>query len=307
MNAPLISIVMPVYNALPYLEQAIQSIYAQTITDWELVAVDDCSTDGSHEFLKSIDDPRVRVLRNQENMGHSFTCNVGISSATGRYIARMDADDMMLPTRLEKQLSMLQGNPHLDVVGCGLFRMRNNGIVVAVHRPPPKHHEIARLFSGAMSFVYGPSFQLTNGAMFGCTMWFQRWKYDATVPYAQDFDLICRSRGVSMFGNIPEPLYIYRVGSGGTSSWSNQMKAVFYKAKSIAKHAFLQDMTEATLGVATLFTRPAAYALVKLLVHGPAGTNRLIGNNVTSQDLKTLKEGLEQIAGIDIPLNDGAS
>lgn len=303
MSVHLISIVMPVYNAMPYLEQAIQSIYAQTIEDWELIAVDDCSTDGSREYLERIDDSRVRVFRNEKNMGHSYTCNRAISLATGKYVGKMDADDMMLPNRLEKQLDMLESNRDLDVVGCGLFRFCNDGRVVAVNRPPPDHTRIARMYTGMMSFIHGPNFKITHGAMVGRTGWFQKWKYDKNIPYAQDFDLICRSRATSTFGNVSEPLYIYRVGSGQTSSWTNQTKAVYYKFKSIMKHALrLGMMTDSVLGATTILTRPLAYAGIKMLVHSGRGISNSIADSVAMEDKRALQVGLAQIGKAKVPM-----
>jgi glycosyltransferase involved in cell wall biosynthesis len=303
MSVPFVSIVMPVYNALPYLEQAIQSIYTQTVTDWELIAVDDCSTDGSREYMEKIDDPRFKLFRNGKNMKHSYTCNRGTSLATGKYIAKMDADDMMMPYRLEKQLSMLESNHDIDVVGCGLFRILDNGHIIAVRRPPSEHRKIAHMFTGIRAFANGPNFSITNGALVGRTPWFQQWKYDVAIPYAQDFDLICRSRSHSTFGNVSDPLYIYRIGSGETSSWTNQTKAVYYKTRTIIRHALRPGMlSEAGLGLAALMTRPLAYAGIKIFVHTGIGSNKLFGANVAPEDAKDLREGLEQISRAVVPL-----
>jgi glycosyltransferase involved in cell wall biosynthesis len=298
---------MPVYNALPYLGQAVQSVFAQTISDWELIVVDDASTDGSREYLERIADPRVRLFCNTRNMRHSYTCNYGTSMARGTYVAKMDADDMMLPSRIAEQLAMLEGNPDLDVVGCGVFRMRNDGSIVVVRRPPSGHGSIARFFTGPMSLVHGPNFQITDGAIVGRTQWFCQWRYDTGIPYAQDFDLMCRSRHSSRFGNVSEPLYIYRVGSGETSSWVNQTKAVYYKAKSIVRHALRRGMiAEAALGLTALVTRPVAYAGVKMLVHAARGNNSLLTARVAPEDEKALRDGLAQIAGVKVPLRIAA-
>lgn len=92
-STPLVSVVMPVYNGGEYLEPAVASIFAQTFSDWELIAVDDASTDGSWEYLERIDDPRVRIARNERNMKLSYTVNRGVDMAQTDSGTQDDRDD----------------------------------------------------------------------------------------------------------------------------------------------------------------------------------------------------------------------
>jgi glycosyltransferase involved in cell wall biosynthesis len=117
---PRISVLMPVYNGGAYLETAIASILAQSFADFELVVVDDGSTDRSCEIVNALAgaDPRLRLLR-KANSGISETLNLGLAEARGEWIARLDADDAMLPRRLERQLAFLEANP--DVVASGSY------------------------------------------------------------------------------------------------------------------------------------------------------------------------------------------
>lgn len=115
----LISIVMPVYNAARFLPACLRSIKAQTHKDWELIAVDDHSTDNSLTILKKFakTDKRVKIFTNPRNLGTSSTANLAISHTKSKFIARMDADDVMYPSRLEQQLKTLQTHPSVVVLG----------------------------------------------------------------------------------------------------------------------------------------------------------------------------------------------
>ena len=116
MSLPSVSIVMPVYNAEPYVGEAIRSMLGQSHTDFECIVIDDGSTDGSDAVIRGFTDPRIRYLRNEGNKGLVFTLNRGLQEARGRYIARMDGDDISLPERLARQVAYLDEHPRVDVV-----------------------------------------------------------------------------------------------------------------------------------------------------------------------------------------------
>ena len=117
---PFLTIGLPVYNAAPFLRDCLRSIFAQTWSDWELVVVDDGSTDESLAILESVDDQRVRLVGRGLHRGLGASLNLIADSARGRYVARMDADDMMHPSRLDRQLRILLERSDLDGVGCGI-------------------------------------------------------------------------------------------------------------------------------------------------------------------------------------------
>lgn len=107
-NKTLVSIIMPAYNCERFIAEAIRSVLAQTYTEWELLIVDDCSTDKTAEVVASFHDPRIHYQRNEQNMGAALTRNKAIREAKGRYIAFLDADDTWLPEKLEKQIAFMQ-------------------------------------------------------------------------------------------------------------------------------------------------------------------------------------------------------
>ena len=297
---PLVSIVMPVYNAMPYLEQAVQSIFAQTLSDWELITVDDCSTDSSWEYLQRIDDERVRIVRNDRNMKQAYTQNRGIDMARGKYIARMDADDMSMPQRLEMQIAALEAGVEIDVLGCGTYRIEENLNFVSVRRPVRTHKEITCLTPRNIQFFYGANFEITHGTMVGRSKWFKHWKCDRRVRFAQEFDLLCRAHRYSVLANISEPLYVYR--GGVTESLSRQTLVVYCKAMSLIKNGFYKGHVIKTLvALASLVPRPAFYALKKVLGDRAGLTSRL-GNNCHRGDKQILREGLAEISRVNVPV-----
>lgn len=114
---PEISVVLSVYNDAKYVGVAIESVLAQTFTDFELIIIDDASTDESLSIARDFADERIRIVENEENLGLTKSLNKGISLAQGKYIARMDSDDICLPTRFEKQVAYLDAHPDVGVCG----------------------------------------------------------------------------------------------------------------------------------------------------------------------------------------------
>lgn len=120
---------MSVRNGLPYVEQTVQSIFAQTVFDWEFVIVDNASADGSAEAIERISktEPRVTLLRTDKDLGHSGGLNLGLQHCRGAWIARIDADDIALPNRLERQIEFVRANPDLKVASCLAYYINAQG------------------------------------------------------------------------------------------------------------------------------------------------------------------------------------
>lgn len=112
---PSVTVVMPVYNGLPYLKEAIQSVLNQTFTDFEFLIIDDGSTDASVACIESYRDSRIRFVRNEKNMGQAHTLNHGLELARGEYIARLDQDDVCLPDRLQEQMAYMDARPDVAI------------------------------------------------------------------------------------------------------------------------------------------------------------------------------------------------
>ncbi len=127
MSTPLVSVIMPVYNAAPFVGAAIGSVLGQTLRDFELIAIDDASTDGSREILARIADPKCRVLTNDTNLGAAETKNRGIDQARGEFLAFLDADDLAVPERLARQMEWLRAHPKTGVLGSNIEHIDPTG------------------------------------------------------------------------------------------------------------------------------------------------------------------------------------
>lgn len=113
MSSPVVSVLMPVHNGAAYLRPAVESILAQTFTDFEFIIVDDNSSDETAAIIRSFSDPRIRLLQASERLRICRALNLGLDYATGRFVARMDADDLSRPRRLERQVAYQIGRAHV--------------------------------------------------------------------------------------------------------------------------------------------------------------------------------------------------
>lgn len=143
-NKPLVSVIMTVRNARPFLREAIESILKQTYSHLELIIVDDGSTDGSIEIIRNLasGDKRIKSVFLDKNYGPSYASNVGIKMSKGVYIARMDADDIAYPARIEKQVNFFERNPNVILLGGQCQLINENGQIIGRKKFPLKHKEI---------------------------------------------------------------------------------------------------------------------------------------------------------------------
>ncbi len=206
-KAPKVSVVVPVYNTGPYLASALDSIFAQSFTDFELIAVDDGSTDGSSNVLADLanGEPRMRVL-SQANGGIVSALNNGIAEAKGTYIARMDGDDIAYPGRIAAQVERLDDQS--DVVALGTqFRLVDPDGRALKHSPVPCDHDAleARLLRDQSLSICHPSAMIRRSALE------EIGGYSADYPHAEDVDLWLRLAEVGKLANLEKTLLDYRM------------------------------------------------------------------------------------------------
>jgi glycosyltransferase involved in cell wall biosynthesis len=294
-KVPAVSVVMPVYNAGGFLHQAIQSVFAQTFTDWELIIVDDASTDGSFQYLRRISDQRVHLVRNERNLRHPATVNRGNELARGKWIARMDADDIILPTRLEKQVEALEDHPEVDVVGCGNIMTDVDLKPIVVQRFVTTNREIKR-----MPTLFYP---ITYASLVGKAAWWKRWRLDPEAVEQTSFDLFFRSHRETIFCNISDPLYVYRF-AGNTRSVKKLTVNVCYRARTLLLHGFRMGMPFQTiLGLVLLAPRPPLYMIKAALGSStPILPARGQSTNISEEDLDLFRTGLAEIANTEVPV-----
>lgn len=197
---PLVTIGVPFYNPGAFLLDCIRSILAQTFNDWELLLVDDGSNDGSVEVARAIDDPRVRVMVDGERKGLAYRLNQIVELSRGKFVARMDADDIMHPERIKKQLEILIQNESVDAVTTGACYIDLEGNVCGIKKGGKPNLDEVFLRGGYLhaSLVARKSF-------------LQKIRYDETLRRAEDRDFFVRcSLNGAKIVVLPEPLYYYR-------------------------------------------------------------------------------------------------
>ena len=206
---PAISVVMSVYNGETYLRAAIDSILSQTFSDFEFIIINDGSTDNTRDILESLSDPRVRLF-NQENIGLTKSLNRGLKQSKGRYIARMDADDISCPHRFEKQFDFLEKNNDYAVVGSFIKVINNKSKIIYTIEKPVSYSEIKEHLKHDNCIAHG-------SALFRKKCIFDVGLYDESIRTAQDYDLFVRLSEKYKLANIPEYLYGWRAHDQGIS------------------------------------------------------------------------------------------
>lgn len=201
---PFVTVAMPVYNAGHYLRLAVLSIVRQTYTNWELLIIDDGSTDNSIDSIADIQDKRIRILRDSANKGLAARLNEAVDLAQGQYFARMDQDDVSFPKRFESQVQALQNEDELDLVAVRAITISGNNKLTGLLPYDMTQEEIsARPWRG---------FYLPHPTWMGKVSWFRKYRYAAPGPYfCEDQELLLRSYERSRFLIITEPLFAYRI------------------------------------------------------------------------------------------------
>jgi len=202
---PRVSVVMTVHNGIAFLREAVQSILAQTYQDFEFIIVDDGSTDGTGAYLETLDDPRIKVLR-QPQTGQQVAAHRAILQASAPYIARMDSDDVASPQRLELQVKFLDENSGVGLVGSQITRRGSTGSGLPSHFPTDHDSIVNDLLNNRHSMcnpatVFRRHLYLSIGGY---------WQHNI----AEDWDLFLRLAEVSKLANLDQTLLSYRFHTG---------------------------------------------------------------------------------------------
>jgi glycosyltransferase involved in cell wall biosynthesis len=195
-----VTVGIPIYNAERFLELSIQSVLSQTFRSFELILSDDGSTDNSLHIASSFNDPRIIILSDGKNRGISYRLNEQISLAKGKYFVRMDADDLMFPDRLLKQINILKDNHDIDVVGSYAIVIDDENKIIGLRKSkiPNTIEECFR----SVPFIHP--------TVMGKIEWFKKYRYSPNLKGVEDADLWVRSFSNSHLFLIKEPLLFYR-------------------------------------------------------------------------------------------------
>jgi glycosyltransferase involved in cell wall biosynthesis len=216
---PLVSVLLAVHNDARYLPAAVDSVLQQTVDDLELIVVDDASTDETSRILAATDDRRTVVLRNEEQLGLAASLNRGLDAAQGRYVARLDADDVALPNRLERQLA---GIGAAAVVGSAIRDLDEQGHEGRLHHMPLGARAVRwhALFS---SPFFHPTVLVDREALGDL-------RYDASYLESEDYDLWTRLLATGVEGgNLEDALVLKRVHAGQASLRRRDLQRSFQR------------------------------------------------------------------------------
>lgn len=209
-SEPLVSVVIPAYNAERTIRTTLISVLRQTASDFEVIVVDDGSTDGTSEIAGSLGDPRVRVLH-QRNAGHASARNTGIADAHGKYVAVVDADDVWLPQKLERQLAVFHSQPHVRALHASAVHVDDALRPLFIGRSPDGKNTLLDV----LCFRGLPGFMCTLMAERTCLN--EVGGFDPSLIILQDWDLAIRLAHRGELHSISEPVALYRVHANNQS------------------------------------------------------------------------------------------
>jgi glycosyltransferase involved in cell wall biosynthesis len=200
---PAVTVLLAVYNGERHLAESIDSVFAQTFEDFELLVVDDASTDATSQILAGYSDSRLRVLRNERNLGLTRSLNRGLAESRGRYVARQDADDVSAPERLERQAAFLDANPDVTLLASAYVRIREDGSVSGSRSVPAEALGVRwrLLFLNAFT---------NSSVMFRKDEVERLGGFREKFSYAQDYDLWSRLAFTGTVAALTDTLARYR-------------------------------------------------------------------------------------------------
>lgn len=225
---PQVSVLVPVYKPRPeYLRECIESILSQTFKDFELLLLDDCPADQTAEqLIRGYDDPRIKYVRNQVNLGISASRNKLIDMAQGEYLAVMDHDDISLPDRLAKQVAYMDAHPEVGVISGQVLKIPQN----KPSQNPITNHDI-KLALMTVCVLSHPASMIRKSVLVAHNI-----RYEEEFSPAEDYALWCRLLPHTAFYNLPDVVLKYRWHESNTSKVQNSRMS----KEAIAVRAFVQ-------------------------------------------------------------------
>lgn len=278
-----VSVIIPTYNRSELLKKAIESLENQSHQNFEIIIIDDCSTDDTAEVVRGMDDERIIYLRHDTNKGGSEARNTGIKQATGSFIGFLDSDDQWLPDKLERQLKQFEGQPDVGVVYTGVQ-------VVDEHNQPTR--KIVPAYKGEIlpKLFESNCIDTTSSVLVKREVLDQVQGFDASLPSCQDWDLYIRLAQVTKFDFVKESLVLFyhhsgeRITTNKKSVLTGHM-SIFEKYKELAKKQSKSTFHRFTLTIWKVIFRTA-------IISGNKETVRL-SRNVLAEGFKKNRTSLK--------------
>lgn len=289
MEGPALSVILPVYNGGAYLAASIQCILDQTFTDFELIIIDDGSTDKSGDVIRGFSDDRIRVIT-QVNQGLARTLNTGIAAAQAPLIARQDQDDISLSDRFAKQIAFLRTHPEIQLLGTWATITDQSGNAINVHEHPTDDEEIRFQLLFDNPFVHA-------SVMFTRSLFDTVGGYDPDPAVFEDFDLWSRMVRHTRTANLPEHLVLYREVSTSISRISTVSAERVLEQRRRNLHHFFPGAPSDLLATAAAFGHQQSLVTIRQFISVRALFDAFIKTNVptsstASAQRKRLRNGM---------------
>lgn len=211
---PLVTVIMPVYQAEAHIMPSLNSIVKQSYSSLEIYLIDDASTDQTLNLVAQVNDSRIRIIKKEKNTGYTDSLNMGMKLANGKYIARMDADDVAHPERIAKQVAYMEANLECVVCGCNVKLIPNQRI----HKYPRTHNEILEELFFTNAFAH-PSVMLRKSIIDRYQI-----QYDKTYEPTEDYELWSRLAQLGTLHNLNEILLDYRIHENQISAYKRTLQ-----------------------------------------------------------------------------------
>jgi glycosyltransferase involved in cell wall biosynthesis len=287
---PRVTVGLPFYNAKKTLLGTVRSVFAQSFTDWELILLDDGSTDGSADLVRKLDDPRVRVISDGQNLKLSARLNQLALLARAPLVARMDSDDLMHPERLARQVAFLEARPEVDLVGTAAVSIDGSDLPQGIRGDEPLPLSVHGVLARGL-FIH-PS-------VMARTAWMRRNPYALDAVRAEDQELWVRVFDQANFAHMPEPLLFYRE--------TLPINLGAYRATQATRRKLLLSTGRAQVGLAsalwlsgTSLAKEAAYVAARWL-GGEQRLLRLRSHEMTEEQVREVARLVEQIHATKLP------
>ncbi len=272
MSAPAISILLPAYNCSQYIALTIDSLLSQTFTDFELLIINDGSTDDTEKIIQSYHDPRITFLKNEGNKGLVFTLNRGIKVAKGNYIARMDADDIALPNRLQLQKLWLDEHPHTAAVSCTIGFIDSTGKAQGEWKEDKAtclYEDIKKMLPWQNCIAH-PTIMIRKEIALA-------YLYDAMQVHCEDYDLWLRMLADGLvIEKLPQPLLLYRNHEASITGTHLKKLNPFFKQYQCKRRFLAKRVQQGKWGIFE------SRVLQTTLYDGIMGLGKQLKNNLTS-------------------------
>jgi glycosyltransferase involved in cell wall biosynthesis len=288
--SPRVTVGLPFYNSKKTLLGTVRSIFAQSFTDWELVLLDDGSTDGSVDLVRKLDDPRVRVISDGQNLKLPLRLNQLAQLARAPLLARMDSDDLMHPERLARQVAFLEARPEVDLVGSAAVSIDENDLPQGIRGDEPLPLSVHGVLARGL-FIH-PS-------VMARTDWMRRNPYDLQAVRAEDQELWVRVFDQANLAHLPEPLLFYRE--------TLPINLGAYRATQATRRRLLLGAGRAQVGLlpalwlsGASLAKEAAYVAARR-VGGERQLLRLRSHEMTPEQVREVARLVEQIHATKLP------